>query len=235
MGEHTAWCRRSILTLLFFARSLTPSVHHSLSLSPGQSVKNDAQLLSLLLLLLLPVSDSSRLTESKRRPQFAAPPHSTTFCPTDSLKPCWLLLLSREFQCEDWLLVLWLYEHRPQPSGSHQASPLNDSPDLHQSWLHPSRPPPQKASLCRQRLPRPHTTPKLKILLPTSTTTRSIQTLPLIPPVISSSTPSAAVLKPSASHNARLSSAPTVEGTTVPNGARVPGTPFVLDPVNGAF
>merc|ERR1712230_11508 len=45
---------RSILTLLFFARSLTPSVHHSLSLSPGQSVKNDAQLLSLLLLLLLP-------------------------------------------------------------------------------------------------------------------------------------------------------------------------------------
>merc|ERR1712169_44154 len=28
---------------------------------------------------------------------------------------------------------------------------------------------------------------------------------------------------------------PTVEGTTVPNGARVPGTPFVLDPVNGAF
>merc|ERR1712000_630126 len=28
---------------------------------------------------------------------------------------------------------------------------------------------------------------------------------------------------------------PIVEGTVVPNGARVPGTPFVLDPVNGAF
>jgi 2-methylcitrate dehydratase len=28
---------------------------------------------------------------------------------------------------------------------------------------------------------------------------------------------------------------PTVEGTVVPNGTRVPGTPFILDPVNGAF
>lgn len=28
---------------------------------------------------------------------------------------------------------------------------------------------------------------------------------------------------------------PIVEGTVVPNGTRVPGTPFVLDPVNGAF
>ncbi|MBC7121480.1 MAG: 2-methylcitrate dehydratase, partial [Candidatus Methanosuratus sp.] len=28
---------------------------------------------------------------------------------------------------------------------------------------------------------------------------------------------------------------PIVEGTTVPNGTRVPGTPYVLDPVNGAF
>lgn len=28
---------------------------------------------------------------------------------------------------------------------------------------------------------------------------------------------------------------PVVEGTVVPHGARVPGTPFVLDPVNGAF
>jgi len=28
---------------------------------------------------------------------------------------------------------------------------------------------------------------------------------------------------------------PIVEGTVVPNGARVPGTPYVLDPVNGAF
>ncbi|KAK5243573.1 ATP-binding cassette transporter CGR1, partial [Exophiala xenobiotica] len=28
---------------------------------------------------------------------------------------------------------------------------------------------------------------------------------------------------------------PTVQGTTVPNGTRVPGTPFELDPVNGAF
>jgi len=28
---------------------------------------------------------------------------------------------------------------------------------------------------------------------------------------------------------------PTVEGTTVPNGTRVPGTPYVLDPINGAF
>ncbi|KAK4940112.1 ATP-binding cassette transporter CGR1 [Elasticomyces elasticus] len=28
---------------------------------------------------------------------------------------------------------------------------------------------------------------------------------------------------------------PIVEGTEVPNGVRVPGTPFVLDPVNGAF
>lgn len=28
---------------------------------------------------------------------------------------------------------------------------------------------------------------------------------------------------------------PIVEGTIVPNGTRVPGTPFVLDPVNGAF
>ncbi|MCJ1300195.1 ATP-binding cassette transporter CGR1 [Hypocenomyce scalaris] len=28
---------------------------------------------------------------------------------------------------------------------------------------------------------------------------------------------------------------PVVEGTVVPNGSRVPGTPFVLDPVNGAF
>merc|ERR1712014_477843 len=28
---------------------------------------------------------------------------------------------------------------------------------------------------------------------------------------------------------------PVVPGTTVPNGSRVPGTPYVLDPVNGAF
>ncbi|RMZ86128.1 hypothetical protein DV737_g31, partial [Chaetothyriales sp. CBS 132003] len=28
---------------------------------------------------------------------------------------------------------------------------------------------------------------------------------------------------------------PVVEGTVVPNGTRVPGTPYVLDPVNGAF
>ncbi|MCJ1483492.1 ATP-binding cassette transporter CGR1 [Schaereria dolodes] len=28
---------------------------------------------------------------------------------------------------------------------------------------------------------------------------------------------------------------PVVEGTVVPNGTRVPGTPFILDPVNGAF
>jgi len=28
---------------------------------------------------------------------------------------------------------------------------------------------------------------------------------------------------------------PTVEGTSVPNGTRVPGTPYQLDPVNGAF
>ena len=28
---------------------------------------------------------------------------------------------------------------------------------------------------------------------------------------------------------------PIVEGTIVPNGTRVPGTPYVLDPVNGAF
>ena len=28
---------------------------------------------------------------------------------------------------------------------------------------------------------------------------------------------------------------PVVEGTTVPNGSRVPGTPYQLDPVNGAF
>src|SRR5690242_61927 len=28
---------------------------------------------------------------------------------------------------------------------------------------------------------------------------------------------------------------PIVEGTTVPNGARVPGTPFQLDPVQAAF
>ena len=28
---------------------------------------------------------------------------------------------------------------------------------------------------------------------------------------------------------------PTVEGTMVPNGSRVPGTPYVLDPINGAF
>lgn len=28
---------------------------------------------------------------------------------------------------------------------------------------------------------------------------------------------------------------PIVPGTTVPNGTRVPGTPFILDPVNGAF
>ncbi|WPA97011.1 ATP-binding cassette transporter CGR1 [Cercospora beticola] len=28
---------------------------------------------------------------------------------------------------------------------------------------------------------------------------------------------------------------PVVEGTTVPNGTRVPGTPYVLDPINGAF
>jgi 2-methylcitrate dehydratase len=28
---------------------------------------------------------------------------------------------------------------------------------------------------------------------------------------------------------------PIVEGTTVPNGTKVPGTPFQLDPVNGAF
>ncbi|MCJ1242762.1 ATP-binding cassette transporter CGR1 [Varicellaria rhodocarpa] len=28
---------------------------------------------------------------------------------------------------------------------------------------------------------------------------------------------------------------PVVEGTIVPNGTRVPGTPFILDPVNGAF
>jgi 2-methylcitrate dehydratase len=28
---------------------------------------------------------------------------------------------------------------------------------------------------------------------------------------------------------------PTVEGTVVPNGTRVPGTPYVLDPINGAF
>lgn len=28
---------------------------------------------------------------------------------------------------------------------------------------------------------------------------------------------------------------PVVEGTVVPNGTRVPGTPYQLDPVNGAF
>src|SRR5271169_1621731 len=28
---------------------------------------------------------------------------------------------------------------------------------------------------------------------------------------------------------------PIVEGTVVPNGTKVPGTPFQLDPVNGAF
>ena len=28
---------------------------------------------------------------------------------------------------------------------------------------------------------------------------------------------------------------PTVEGTVVPNGTRVPGTPYQLDPINGAF
>ncbi|KAH9436883.1 hypothetical protein MCOR02_000546 [Pyricularia oryzae] len=28
---------------------------------------------------------------------------------------------------------------------------------------------------------------------------------------------------------------PIVEGTTVPNGAKIPGTPYQLDPVNGAF
>lgn len=28
---------------------------------------------------------------------------------------------------------------------------------------------------------------------------------------------------------------PVVPGTTVPNGVRVPGTPFILDPVKGAF
>lgn len=28
---------------------------------------------------------------------------------------------------------------------------------------------------------------------------------------------------------------PVVEGTTVPNGARVPGTPYVLDPIRAAF
>lgn len=28
---------------------------------------------------------------------------------------------------------------------------------------------------------------------------------------------------------------PIVEGTVVPNGTRVPGTPYILDPVNGAF
>lgn len=28
---------------------------------------------------------------------------------------------------------------------------------------------------------------------------------------------------------------PTVEGTVVPHGSRVPGTPYVLDPINGAF